>query len=182
MHPFKRWMTALLITSLPLTPGLADAATTSTATPVTVSATLVQSLSVVVAPTVAALGNVSVLGSATLSTPLTVTTTWSLNPGVTLTVYGYFSTATAALSDGSGHNIPSSAVLGSVDAGTATAFTQNSPFGSGSSLSIYSVPITSSNPAGVHVDTLLLSLNLAGAGNLPPATYNGTMYIEAQAL
>lgn len=161
---------------------IADAATTtSTPVGVAVSAIVTQSINVAVTPAVAAFGNVTVLGLGA-GIPLTVTTTWSLSAGTTLSVYGYFATATAALTDGNGHNIPASALTGAVDAVAATAFNQTSPFGAGSSLTVYSVPITSVNLAGVHVDTVSLGMNLAGLTNLPPATYTGTMFVEAQAL
>ncbi len=162
---------------------IADAATTtSSAQGVAVSATVTQSISVLVTPALANFGNLSVLGLTATGIPVTVTTTWSLNPSVTLNVYGYFTSATAALTDGASHNIPSSAVTASVNSATATAFTATSPFGAASSLSIYSVPITAANSAGSHIDTVSLNLNLAGLTNLPPATYTGTLYVEAQAL
>ncbi len=42
------------------------------------------------------------------STSITATTTWLLRPNVnSLKLYAFFSSSTAALSDGAGHNIPS---------------------------------------------------------------------------
>jgi hypothetical protein len=163
---------------------IADASTTtSTAVGVSLSATILNSISVIVAPNIAAFGNLNVLGLTATGIPVTVTTTWALSSGTTLNIYGYFTSATAALTDGSGHNIPSSAVNATIDAATtATAFNTTSPFGAGSSLTIYTVPITTANAAGLHVDTLSLGLNLTGVTGLPPALYSGTMYVEAQAM
>jgi hypothetical protein len=48
---------------------------------------------------------------------ITATTAWALAPPYNLYVYGYFLNSTAALTDGAGHNIPSSAFYISVNGG-----------------------------------------------------------------
>ena len=165
-----------------LTP-IADAATTTSNTAnVGLTATLNQSILLTVAPTTTAFSSLNLLGSGALASTITVTTNWALNTGTTLSVYGYFATPTSALSDTKGDNIPTSAVSGAVDGGTSVVFTGTSPLGTGTGITIYSAPITTTNAASLHVDTLVLSLSLAGLGTLPPGTYTGTMYVEAQAL
>lgn len=165
-----------------LTP-LADAATTtSTVANVGLTATLNQSILLTVAPTTAAFSSLNLLGTGSVASTITVTTTWALNTGTTLTVYGYFATATSALSDTKGDNIPTSAISGAVDGGTSVVFTGTSPLGTGTGLTIYTAPILAANAASLHTDTLVLGLSLAGLGTLPPGTYTGTMYVEAQAL
>ena len=163
------------------TAGQAQGATTSNTVGVALTATLTSSITLTVLPTVAAFSNVGVLGLGT-GALITVTSNWALSPGANLSVYGYFATAAAAMTDGASHNIPSSAITGVVDAGTATAFTQTSPFGTASSLLIYNTTLTALTAASLHIDTVTLGLNLAGLTSLPPATYTGTLFIEAQAV
>jgi hypothetical protein len=119
---------------------------------------------------------------ATGSTPITITTTWDVSPSVgNLTLYAYFSAATAALSNGAGINIASSRVSGSVNGGAFAPFTGLSPFAAGSSLQVFRLRIIGSNRRGTRNDTLNLQIDLTGAV-LPAGTYSGTLLIQAQAL
>ncbi len=121
-------------------------------------------------------------GVATGSSPVTITTTWDVQPSVgNLTLYAFFSTSIAALSNGAGNNIASSRVRGSVNGGLFTAFTGNSPFAAGSSLQIFQLRILGNNRRGTRNDTLNLQIDLTGAV-LPAGTYSGTLLIQAQAL
>jgi hypothetical protein len=148
---------------------------TVTATPGLVSFTLVK-------------GGVA-LGSA----PVVITTT--LN-GVSLlnsvSLYGYFSTAAAALTDGAAtpDNIPSSAVLGQDTSGSPTsytAFTQSQPVGTpGASLLIYTTTSfltlgCAPTTASCRTDSLNLEINLSALPQLPAGTYTGTLILVAQA-
>src|SRR5256714_11819997 len=64
------------------------------------------------------------------STNITATTTWVLKPGRTAVgVYAYFANAAAALTDGAGDNIPSSAFFIADNAGASTALTNTVAFG-----------------------------------------------------
>ena len=119
---------------------------------------------------------------ATGSAPITITTTWDVSPSAgNLTLYAYFSTAIAALSNGAGNNIASSRVLGSVNGGAFAPFTGISPYAAGSSLQIFTFRVLGLNRRGTRNDTLNLQIDLTGAV-LPAGTYSGTLLIQAQAL
>ncbi|MBI3484406.1 MAG: hypothetical protein HY012_04555 [Acidobacteria bacterium] len=121
-------------------------------------------------------------GVATGSTPITITTTWDVQPSVgNLTLYAFFSSTTAALSNGAGNNIASSRVKGSVNGGAFVPFTGISPYAAGSSLQIFTFRVLGSNRRGTRNDTLNLQIDLTGAV-LPAGTYSGTLLIQAQAL
>src|SRR5258708_19066328 len=64
------------------------------------------------------------------STNITATTAWTLKPGRTAVgVYAYFASAAAALTDGVGDNIPSSAFFISDNGGASTTLTSTVAFG-----------------------------------------------------
>jgi len=114
---------------------------------------------------------------------VTVTTNWKLKPGGSpvLSLYGFFSSSTAALTNGP-NNIPSANVLAGVNGGAPAGFTQTGPFGAGAaSLQIYSLVITGVNKNGTRNDTLDLYINLTSQPNLPPGTYTGILSLQAQA-
>jgi hypothetical protein len=116
-------------------------------------------------------------GAASGNSPITVTTSWIISlPPLTITLYAFTSSTTAALSDGAGHNIPTSKVSGSANGGAFSAFTGNSSFAAGRSLTIFtqstlSVSGSRNDTLGLQIDTTSLSL--------PPATYQGTLTIRA---
>ncbi len=123
-------------------------------------------------------------GTATGSSSVTIVTTWNLGAARTsLKIYAYFSSSAAALTDSGSpaNNIGSAHVLGSVNGGANVAFTSASPFASGSSITVYSVAINSSNRNTSHVDTLGLTIDTTGLA-LPAATYKGTLLIRAQSI
>jgi hypothetical protein len=124
--------------------------------------------------------------TATGSVPVAITTTWLLNATrATVVLDGYFASATAALTDGAAHNIPTSDVLGQVTTGTPTtftAFTQTAALGpAGAGLTLFSQAITGINRAATRTDNLDLEINLTSLPQLPAATYTGTLTIQAQA-
>jgi hypothetical protein len=148
---------------------------------VNLNATLTTSLTVNASP---GLVNFALVpnGTATGSAVINVTTSWTLKPSAgTVTTYAYFATAAAALTDGSGDNVPSANVSGSVNGGAFGAFTGASPFGAGTSVTLSSTRILGNNKTGSHTDTLNLSINTSGL-SLPAGTYTGVLNIQAQAI
>lgn len=124
-------------------------------------------------------------GVASGSSGVTITTTWNVI-GVlpTLNLYGYFSSATAALTDGRtpANLIPTSAVLGQMTTGVPTsytAFTQTAPFGgAGAGLTLINVP-SLVTLGGSRTDVLNLEINLASLPKLPAGSYSGTLTLQA---
>jgi hypothetical protein len=126
-------------------------------------------------------------GSATNagSTSITATTAWVLKPTRTAVVVdAYFASAAAALTDGSGDNIPSSAFFIADNAGASTALTNTVAFGAGSAgLQLANVAITGANKNSSRTDAMAFNINLTGGTlpQLPAGTYTGTLNIQAQA-
>jgi hypothetical protein len=124
-------------------------------------------------------------GVAPSSAGVGVTTTWTgLTRAGRLNLYGYFSSAAAALSGGSpAMNIPASAVLGQVPTGSPlayTPFTQSNPM-EGASLLLYCEAFRIGGN-GFRTDALNLEINLEGLPQLPAGTYTGTLFLQAQML
>ena len=98
-------------------------------------------------------------------------------PPLTITLYAFTSSTTAALTDGVGHNIPTSKVSGSPNGGSFTSFTGTSAFAAGRSITIFTQSTLSvagsrnDSHSGLQIDTTSLAL--------PPATYQGTLTIRA---
>ena len=127
--------------------------------------------------------------TATASAPVVILTNWLVLPTrANLVLDGFFSSSSAALTDGAStpDNIPTSAVLGKVSTGTPTAFTaftQTAVLGpAGAGLSLFTVALTSANRASSRSDSLNLQINLSGLPQLPAGTYTGTLTLLAQAL
>ncbi len=126
-------------------------------------------------------------GSATNagSGAITATTAWTLAPGRTAVgVYAYFTSATTALSDGSGNSIPSSAFSIADNATPAAALTNTVAFGGANAgLQLANVPITTTNRSSSRTDAMTFNINLTGGTlpQLPANTYTGTLNIQAQA-
>lgn len=126
-------------------------------------------------------------GIASGSGPVVITTSWSFVAlRSAINVYGSFASVSAALSDGAGHNIASSSVLGQVPTGlplTFTAFAQTGPFGAGGgSLRLLSQSITVLTLTGSRNDTLNFRVDLSSTPQLPAGVYTGTIVVQAQAL
>jgi hypothetical protein len=157
---------------------------------VALNATLAESLAVSATPGTVTFTLVSG-GTANGSAPVVVTTNWVLNANrSTVTLTGYFSTPTAALTSGGASpvNIPSSEVLGE-DTSTGslvtnyTAFTASGPVGTANGgLELSSQAISSTNRASSRTDSVNLEINLASQPQLPAGSYTGTLNLEAQAL
>lgn len=152
---------------------------------VALNATLAESLTVSATPGTVNFTLVSG-GTAQGSAPVAVTTTWVLNANrSTVTLTGYFSSATAALTSGGSSpvNIPSSEVLGEINSGTYAAFTNSGPVGTaGAGLEFFSQAITNANRSANRTDNMGLEINLTSQPQLPAGTYTGTLNLEAQAL
>lgn len=152
-------------------------------------ATAVSSLSISVTPSNVSFQLLS-KGVAIGSVPVNITTSWGGSLCLltcTINVYGYFSSATAALSGGSPVvNIPSSEVLGQVTTGiptTYTAFTQSNPIGgAGASLELLSQGFFILAGNSSRTDALQLEIDLTNQPQLPAGSYSGTLYIQAQSL
>lgn len=178
---------AALTVAAPVLPAHA-APLNSNAPTVALNATLGESLTV---STTLASVSFSLINGQTVagSAAVPITTNWILLPSRTsVKLYGYFASATAALTDGftSPDNIPSSAVLGQVPTGvptTYTAFTQTGIGASATAASLLLVnqPISSSTPNFVGSRTDNLNLEIATPAGLPAGTYTGTLTLQAQA-
>jgi hypothetical protein len=118
------------------------------------------------------------------STSVTATTTWALKPSVgSLKLYAFFSSSTAALTDGAGNNIASADFQISDNAGPFNALTNTVPFGGANAgLQLSSTPILGNNRTGSRNDVMNFNINLVPLPNLPAATYTGTLTIQAQAI
>ncbi len=126
--------------------------------------------------------------------PLSITTSWnSLKPGRTaVALYGYFSSATAALAHtttGNTVDIPSAAVKIRVNGtGAYNPFNVVVPLaGAASGRLLMTQSIGGTNKTSSRTDTFDLQIDLSGTVNgqdmtqLPPDTYQGTLHIQAQA-
>ncbi len=155
----------------------------SGAAPIALNATLGESLTVTLSA--AAVNFTLAAGSANNagSTNITATTAWTLKPTRTAVVVdAYFASATAALTDGAGDNIPSSAFFIADNGGASTALTSTVAFGGANAgLQLANVAITSANRSSSRSDAMAFNINLTGVPQLPAATYTGTLNIQAQA-
>ena len=107
------------------------------------------------------------------SAGVTATTAWTLAPGrAAVGVYAYFTSATAALSDGAGDNIPSSAFFIADNAGTPAALINTVAFGGANAgLQLANVAITPTNRSSSRTDAMAFNINLTG-GTLPQLPAN----------
>jgi hypothetical protein len=160
---------------------VAEAQVNSNSATVNLTATLPESLTISASPT-----NVNFTlassGTAAGSAQISVTTAWALlATRSSLTLYAFCASPTAALTDGSGNNIPAANLTGSPNGGAFSSFTANSSFGTGTSLAIFTQAITTGNLNSTRTDTLNLNINTTGL-SLPVGTYTGVLTIRAQAL
>jgi hypothetical protein len=119
------------------------------------------------------------------STGITANTAWVLKPGRTvIALYAYFNSSAAALTDGAGNAIPSSAFTISDNAGAFTALTNTVAFGAANAgMQLASFVITGANRSGNRTDVLAFNIDLSSGTlpQLPAAVYTGTLNIQAQA-
>ena len=146
---------------------------------------LLGSFTISASPTTATFALVS--GGVSNAQSVTITTSWIvLGLGTdTLDVYGYFTSAGAALQTTASNVIPSSAVYGQVT-GTGslvssyTPFTQTTPQASASGLHLASTAQTFLLlGAGSQTNTLSLQIRLTGLPQLPAGSYTGVLTLQA---
>lgn len=148
---------------------------------VNLNATLAESLTVAAGPATVNF-TLAANGPANGSAPVSITTTWALGKTRTsVKLYAYFSSVNA-LNDGSGDNIPTSKVTGSVNGGAAAPFTSATPFGA-NGMTVFTAAIGGAGTFNsVHgPDTIALTIDTTGLA-LPAATYTGVLNIQAQAI
>jgi hypothetical protein len=158
----------------------AQALNSNTAT-VNLNAVLAESLTVSASPATVNF-TLAASGTSNGSAPVAITTTWTLGKTRTsMKLFAYFS-STTALTDGAGDNIPTSSVLGSINAGAFAPFTGGTgPFGV-NSIQVFSQVVGAAGTFNsTHSDNVALQINTTGLA-LPAATYTGTLNIQAQAL
>ena len=172
---------AILVALLLSSAAPAQAQKNSNFVTVSLNANAKQSLSVTAAPALVNFNLIGAGGVAAGSVPISITTSWNLNPPLTATTYAFFASAAVALTDGAGDNIDSSRVLGSVNGGAFTAFTGVGPFSVNTSVQIFSVRIKGFNRVGSNTDSLNLEIDTTGL-LLPAAIYSGLLIIQAQAI
>lgn len=128
------------------------------------------------------------------STSVAITTTMS---GITLfssiSLFGYFASASSALSDSSAtpNTIPSSAVWGLMPTGSPSiykAFTQSGMLGTpGATLLLFTTNSMSASGcvpiiAVCRTDNLSLKIDLTNLPQLPAGTYTGALVLQAEVL
>jgi hypothetical protein len=176
----------VLLTVIPFVSQTSVAQLNSNTATVVVTATLLETLTLTALPNAVAL-NLAPGGDSNDSVPVAITTAWALGSNRTqVNVYGSFASATAALTDGLGHNIPSANVLAQVSTGIPTTeapFAQTSPFGAaGAGLKLVTQGIGLSNLTSTRTDNMIVAIDLAGGPTLPSGVYVGTITLQAQAL
>jgi len=179
------WIVVIAVFVLGITSLASAQALNSGAQPIALNAQLAESLTVNLSAN--AVNFTLTAGSATNagSTNITATTAWVLKPGRTqVTVDAYFASAAAALTDGAGDNIPSSAFFISDNGGASAALVNTVAFGAANGgLRLATVPIVAGNRNSTRNDQMAFNINLTGGTlpQLPAATYTGTLNIQAQA-
>ena len=156
----------------------------SGAQPIALNAVLQESLSVSLSAS--AVNFTLSAGSASNpgSTTITAITSWSLRPSrANLSLFAFFASSTAALTDGVGDNIPSSAFSISNNGGAFFPLVNTVPFGGANAgLLLSTTPILGNNKTGTRNDVMNFNINLSGVPNLPSGLYTGTLVIQAQAI
>ncbi len=156
----------------------------SVAKPIALNAVLSQSITVNLSAS--AVNFNLVAGSATNpgSTSITATTSWTVNQLIgVVSVYAFFASSTAALTNGAGDNIPSADFQISDNGGAFTALTGTEPFGGANAgIELGSTFIFIFNTKGSRTDVMNFNINLSPLPALPPGNYTGTLTIQAQAI
>ena len=180
-----------VVTALTIVTATASAQAGLTSNVATVSLSAVKSPSLTVTVNSGGTQSLSsITDNATNDFPSTVniTTAWDVNPSAaSVSLVGYFTTPTAALTNGA-FNIASSSVKGKVTTVGApgapaafTAFTNNAVGAAGTaggSLTLFTETITGANKASSRTIDLALQLDLTGQATTP-GTYSGTLNLRA---
>ena len=128
------------------------------------------------------------------STTSTVRTAWVLSPGRTrVRVWAWVPNGAAALTDGTGSNIPASAVTAAAAGSGRPGGALNTVASGGGGVPVFITPATATgvqigrvainaaNRTGSTTTTLTWNINTTGVPLLPAASYTGTVNIQAQA-
>ena len=179
------WVTVSIIFTLGVSSLASAQALNSGAQTINLNATLAESLTLSLSANAVNFTLTSGSAANAGSTNITATTKWTLKPGRTAVgVYAYFTSAAAALTDGAGDNIPSSAFSIADNGGASAALVNTVPFGAAlAGLQLENVAITGANKNSSVSDNMAFNINLSGGTlpQLPAATYTGTLNIQAQA-
>lgn len=172
-----------VILAMTVMASLASAQINSGAQPIALNATLAESLTVSLSANAVNFTLSPGAANNPGSTNITATTAWVLKPGRTAVgVYAYFASSAAALTDGAGDNIPSSAFFISDNGGALTALTNTVAFGGANAgLQLSNVAITGANKNSSRTDVMAFNINLTTLPQLPANAYTGTLNIQAQA-
>lgn len=155
----------------------------SSAQPVALTATLAESLTVVLSNNTV---NFPLVPSGTVngSAAVGVTTTWALaGTRTSLNLYAFFA-STTALKDAGTDVIPTANFYGSINGGAFSAFTGGTApalFGGANSKTIFTTAPLTGAFGGTRTDTLNFQINTTGLA-LPATSYTGTLNIQAQAI
>ena len=184
-QPIRVIAVAALLTLAAALPGQAQVVNSGART-IALQATLSEAITLTLSANAVNFNLVSGSTSNPGSTSITATTSWTLRPNRgNLNVYAFFSSAAAALTNGAGNNIPSSAFQISDNGGPFNALTNTVPFGGANAgLRLASIPILGNNKIGTRNDVMNFNIDLSGGTlpSLPAATYTGTLTIQVQAL
>jgi hypothetical protein len=186
MRRLRTLALATAATALTSAAALAQAGVTSNTATVSINATKVPSLTVVVNS-----GGTQTLGTLTdnavnnFSGPVNITTSWDINPSASsVSLVAYFSTPAQALANGTDY-IASSLVKGRVTTGSPTSYTafSGSAVGgvgsAGGSLTLFTTAITGANKRANRTDNLDLQIDLTGQAPITAGTYTGTLNLRA---
>lgn len=115
---------------------------------------------------------------------VTATTFWIMrNASRTVSLYAYFASASSALSDGFGDNIPSANFSISDNGGAYAPLVNTVAFGGANAgLQLFTNKITGQTKTGNHTDNMQFNIDLSTLPNLPAGIYTGTLVIQAQAI
>jgi len=178
-------LAAMVGFAMTLPASMASAQLNSGAQTIALNATMAESLTLTLSANVVNFNLSAGSGTNAGSAGITATTKWTLAAGRnSVGVYAYFGSAAAALTDGAGDNIPSSAFFIADNAGTSTALTNTVAFGAANAgLQLANVAITGTNRSASRTDAMAFNINLTGGTlpQLPANTYTGTLNIQAQA-
>jgi hypothetical protein len=181
-----KFLFAIIVIAILLgVPSQAAAQLNSNEATVTLSAELLESLTVSVLPGLVTFSLTSRSATNPGNTSVAVTTSWTLAlTRDTVKLYAYFSSSSVALAHSGLSNtvdIPSSRVEVSVNGGANMPFNQTVAFAAANAgRELFSEALTVLNIASNRTDTIALNINLSSFV-LPADMYTGTLRLRAQA-
>ncbi len=180
LNRIARVSLALMLAILPFSQ-FTPAQTASNAAAVSLSFTVNGSLTVAATPGAITFTPTDA-SHATASGPISVTTSWNLQgSGSSIWTVAYFSSSTAALTDGTA-NIPASSVFASINGGAASACTlTNVNVAAAKSGATCPTIFTANGIAAQGTNTGSLLLSLSSPSQFLATTYNGVITISASA-